>query len=97
MRRIYDLNLKNSDLDLTKQQDKIEEVFKYLDQGGSSKRQYADLNRVDAVSVHNNRILISVVESGESWHLAVEELLASQSGVEACNGEMFEWELVYSL
>jgi hypothetical protein len=97
-KRKYRLELRNpnSQLDLSSKQQAIEEVFRFIYNGGSSGRAFVALQTYRIVKILRRTIVIEVCESSNPWHRFVGKFLANRFGMRAfCDPKdktrMFNW------
>jgi len=94
----YSLTLINKDrnLDLTQKRVDIEQVFRYIDNGGATGHRFKDLDRYEALQIRKDQIEVDVQESGKSWHRRVGRILANKYRMrkychEKNKHQMFRW------
>ena len=94
----YTLTLINNshNLDLTQKSLDIQQVFRYIHNGGAPGHSFKDFHHYQALQIRRGHIEVDVRESGKSWHRWVGRILANDRGVrEYCHGQskerMFEW------
>ena len=95
----YTLLLINSDpkLNLTNRRNDINEVFRFIHNGGTTGRKFRDIGKYKVVEIKQHHILVEVSESSKSWHRFVGFFLANKFGMRAyCNPKdstrMFKWK-----
>lgn len=95
----YTLFLINSNpkLNLTKRSKDINEVFKFIHNGGTTGRKFRDIEKYKIVEIKPRHILVKVSESSNSWHRFVGFFLANKFGMRTyCDPKdstrMFKWK-----
>lgn len=94
----YNLHLINIDpqLNLISKSKDIDEVFRFIHNGGSTGRKFKDLEKYSVVEIKQYDIVVEVSESSKKWHCFVGFFLANKFGMRNyCypknNRRMFEW------
>ncbi len=95
----YSLHLinPNPELNLIRKSKDIDEVFRFIYNGGTTGRKFRDLEKYDVVEIQQHHILVEVSESSKSWHRFVGFFLANKFGMRAyCDPKdstrMFKWK-----
>jgi len=86
----------NPELNLTRKSKDIDEVFRFIYNGGTTGRKFRDLEKYKVVKIQQHEILIEISESSNSWHRFVGFFLANKFGMRAyCDPKdstrMFKW------
>jgi len=87
---------KNPNLDLTRKQLDIKQVFQHIEDGGATKRSFKSMHRCLDLKIRKSNIDVAVEESTKSWHPWVGRILANDHGMRGfCHGtnmaRMFKW------
>lgn len=94
----YSLHLINNDpqLSLIKKVKEIDEVFRFIHNGGSTGRKFRYPEKYSVVEIKQHDIVVEVSESSKKWHPFVGFFLANKFGMRKyCDPKndrrMFEW------